>query len=181
MTGTTFIDLSKAFDTLRHSQIIETLGSCGVTGNLVGRKQSVRIQNVISAPQRITCGVPQGSMLRPLLFLVTFNDIGTFLKHSEIITYADSTVIYVEGTSIDCIQKKLQEDFNAVSIDPITNFKKGKTECMLFGTAQKVKNKSIEICNKSNQISNMKSYKCHVCSECTLVQSIRIMFVCLFT
>lgn len=172
MTGAVFIDLSKAFDTLGHSQIIETLASYGVTGNeqelftnyLFGRKQSVKIGNEISLPQNVTCGVPQGSILGPLLFLVTFNDIGSVLKHCEIITYADDTVIYVGDTSAKSIREKLQEDFTAItdwldSVDLITNYKKGKTECMLFGTSQKIKDNTIEIICKGNQIESTTSYK----------------------
>ena len=172
MTGSIFVDLSKAFDTLGHSQIIASLASYGVTGSekelfinyLFDRKQSVRIGNEISSPQNVTCGVPQGSILGPLLFLVTFNDIGSVLKHSEIITYADDTVIYVCDTSVQRIQEKLQEDFTALtdwleSTDLIINLKKGKTECMLFGTSQKIKNSQIEIACQGNQLATTTSYR----------------------
>ena len=129
-----FIDLSKAFDTLGHSQIIENLSSYGITGKendlltnyLFGRTQSVRIGNEISTPQPVVCGVPQGSILGPILFLVTSNDIASVLKHSKIITYADDTVIYISDSSTESVQRLLQEDFQRVdewlkSIDLITN------------------------------------------------------------
>ena len=62
------------------------------------------------------------------------------------------------------IRRNLQEDFTAItdwldSIDIITNLKKGKTECMLFGTPQKVKNSSIKITSKRKQIATKTSYK----------------------
>ena len=134
ITVAIFIDLSKAFDTLGYSQIIENLSSYGITGKendllinyLFGRTQSVRIGNEISTPQPVVCGVPQGSILGPLLFLVTFNDIASVLKHSKIITYADDTVIYISDSSTESVQRLLQEDFQRVdewlkSIDLITN------------------------------------------------------------
>ena len=85
------------------------------------------------------------------------------MSHSNIITYADDTVIYVSGKNKDEVQSKLQADYQAVSewfqsVDLITNMKKGKTECMLFGTVQKVKNKSLIIENNSKVVSNTVTY-----------------------
>ena len=172
LTGAVFIDLSKAFDTLGHGQILESLSSYGITGKekdlftnyLFGRKQSVRVGKEISPPQPVVCGVPQGSILGPLLFLLTFNDIGSVLRYSKIITYADDTVIYVSDTSKEIVQKNLQEDFHRVikwldSMDLVTNLKKVKTECMLFGTTQKLKNKTLEIKSNFDSISNTSTYK----------------------
>ena len=172
MTGAIFIDLSKAFDTLSHGQIVESLSSYGIYGTelelftnyLFNRTQSVRVGPEISNPEKITCGVPQGSILGPLLFLITFNDIATVLKHSNIITYADDTVIYFSGKSKESIQDRLQSDFNAIadwmeSMDLVTNMKKGKTEVMLFGTSQKVKNQSLDISYRFTKITNTTCYK----------------------
>ena len=93
---------------------------------MFGRTQSVRIGNEISTPQPVVCGVPQGSILGPLLFLVTSNEIASVLKHSKVITYADDTVIYISDSSTESVQRLLQEDFQRVdewlkSIDLITN------------------------------------------------------------
>ena len=119
VTGAISIDLSKAFDTLSHAQIIESLTSYGVTGTendlfvnyLFGRKQSVCYEKETSQHEAVTCGVPQGSILGQLLFLITFNDITSVLNHCNIITYADDTVIYVSGKSKDEVQSKLQAIF----------------------------------------------------------------------
>jgi len=167
------VDLSKAFDTLSHSQIIESLKSYGITGKandlftnyLFGRKQSVCFGAEISKQEPVTCGVPQGSILGPLLFLITFNDVSSVIKYSNIITYADDTAIYVSGKNRDEVQTKLQKDFLSVtkwldSKDLVINMKKGKTECMLFGTAQKIKNKTLEITNNhQHRVHIAKSYK----------------------
>jgi hypothetical protein len=172
MTGAIFIDLSKAFDTLSHAQITVNLSNYGIHGiesdlfvnYLFNRKQSVRIGQEISQAEKVTCGVPQGSVLGPLLFLLTFNDIESVLNHSKIITYADDTVIYFPGKSTLDIQIKLQEDFNAVvkwleSMDLVSNMKKGKTEVMLFGTTQKIQNNSLDIMYRFKKLSTTASYK----------------------
>ena len=171
VTGAIFIDLSKAFDTLSHAQIMESLTSYGVTGTenelfvnyLFGKKQTVCYEKEISKAEFVTCGVPQGSMLGPLLFLITFNDIHSVLSYSNLITYSDDTIIYVSGKNKDEVQSKLQTDFQAVSewfqsVDLIINMKKRKTECMLFGTVQKVKNKSLIRENNSKVVSHTVTY-----------------------
>lgn len=172
LTGAIFIDLSKAFDSLSHAQIIESLKSHGVTGiekelftdYLFGRKQTVKINNETSEPESVTCGVPQGSILGPLLFLITFNDIGSVLSNCKILTYADDTVIYVSGKTKDSIEKLLTDDFNRVADwlemnDLVINMKKGKTECMLFGTTQRIKNKTLDIDYRHQSLSFTNSYK----------------------
>ena len=131
------------------------MSSCGVEGiekefftdYLFNRKQTVCIGKETSDTQHVTCGVPQGSILGPLLFLVAFNGIGNTLRHCKIITYADDTVIYTSGKRKEDVEKALQEDFTSLADwlelnDLIINLKKGKTECTLFGTCQLVKKHS---------------------------------------
>ena len=158
MTGAIFVDLSKAFDTLSHSQIIENLTSYGIHDKekdllvdyLFNREQSVRIWQELSEPEKVNCGLPQGSILGPLLFLLTFNDIESVLEHSKIFTYADDTVIYFQAKTTSLIEDRLTKDFKSLadwleSMDLVCNMKKGKTEVMLFGTPQKIKNKSLKV------------------------------------
>ena len=82
IVGVLYVDLSKAFDTLSHSALLEKLKSFGITGDshnwftdyLFNRKQFCVVENCESKLLNITCGVPQGSILGPLLFLMFFND-----------------------------------------------------------------------------------------------------------
>ena len=119
------------------------------TNYLFNWKQVVQFGSVLSASCNVTCGVPEGSILGPLLFLLTFNDIESVLTHSQIMKYADDTVQYVPGKSIERIEECLSGDFKAVdtwleSMDSVYNMKKGKTEAMLFSTLQKIKHHNLK-------------------------------------
>ena len=91
LVGVLDVDLSKAFDTLSHSVLLEKLKSFGITGDshnwftdyLFNRKQFCVVENCESKLLNITCGVPRGSILELLLFLMFFNDFEKCLKRSQ--------------------------------------------------------------------------------------------------
>ena len=86
-----FIDLAKTFDTVNHKIIIKKLEYLGITGNLnkdfenylTNRKQRTTIENKTSDYRDITCGVPQGSILGPMLFLIYVNDLSNVIENCK--------------------------------------------------------------------------------------------------
>jgi hypothetical protein len=99
----------------------------------------VAYKGALSAPQDIFCGVPQGSILGPLLFLLHFNEMLTLLKHCKILMYADDTVLYYHHHNLEEIERAITEDLSTMSTwlqenELILNLKNGKTEIMVFGT-----------------------------------------------
>ena len=95
VSSLTTIDLSKAFDCIDHGLLLDKLSWHGVTdvewfrSYLNDRKQVVR-GGKLTLP--VTCGVPQGSILGPILFILFTNDIYTHIIHGRLISYADDTV-----------------------------------------------------------------------------------------
>ena len=151
LVGAIFIDLTKAFDTISHSVLINKLSSYGIHGQelnwftdyLFQRKQQVDLESVHSDEAPIFNGVPQGSILGPLLFILFLNDLPEQLKHSRIIKYADDTVIYLSDKDVVIIENELIEDLSRISTyfnenELIINLKKGKKEAMLFGTTKRL-------------------------------------------
>ena len=158
LVGAVFIDLSKAFDTVGHSILLSKLSSYGISGTeldwftnyLFNRSQQVILENIRSDITKITCGVPQGSILGPLLFLLHINDFEDTLRKSQTIMFADDTVIYYSSRSSCEIEQCLNDDLKNIATyfeanDLIINLDKGKTESMLFGTSAMLKIASLSL------------------------------------
>ena len=169
--GALFIDLSKAFDMVNHQLLVQKLYSLGIQNNencwfksyLNKRTQCVSINNSISASQFISSGVPQGSILGPLLFLLFINDMPVDLKHSVVDMYADDTLIYVCDKDVNVIENRLNEDINILCKWLENNLMKAnvnKTKFMLLGTPVKISHaRKISISMNNNEIEHVTCFK----------------------
>ena len=110
------LDFSKAFDKVNHLKLLYKLSQHGVKGNtlnwirsfLLGRTQAVVLEGERSAEAPVTSGVPQGSVLGPLLFLLYINDLPQNIQ-SQVRLFADDTAVYLTVTS--------SEDANTLQAD----------------------------------------------------------------
>ena len=109
-----FLDLKKAFDTVNHEILLEKLKACEIrelAGNwfrsyLEGRQQYCKL---------VTCGIPQGSCLGPLLFIVYLNDFEKCLKASKAVMYADDCQVSLASSSVDELVRKTQDELSNIS------------------------------------------------------------------
>ena len=118
-----FMDLSKAFDTINHDLMLAKLEAYGFSNNslqfmhnyLKNRKQRVQLNNSFSKMGKVKVGVPQGSIIGPLLFNIFINDFIYFIEHCNISNYADDNTMYGIGKDKETTKFLLDLDFQTVA------------------------------------------------------------------
>ena len=117
------IDLSKAFDSINHNLLLKKLHAYGVQGvelawfsnYLTERKQRVVMNGVPSQWAEISTGVPQGSILGPLLFVIFVNDLPSVVEECTVNLYADDTALYSVHSDPGELSRRVQEDLQRVA------------------------------------------------------------------
>ena len=143
--GMVVLDLRKAFDTVDHDILLAKLNAMGVksidwfSSYLKNRQQIVKIDCTHSDPLFMSHGVPQGSILGPLLYLCYVNDMSTSVS-CDLLLYANDSALIVSGKYPYAIAQSLSMELNTCSqwlVDNRLSLHLGKTEAMLLGSKKK--------------------------------------------
>ena len=151
-----FLDLKKAFDTVNRSILLSKLEMYGFNSKAINllscylshRTQICQLTNVYSGEREVICGIPQGSILGPLLFLISINDLPNCLECTTPRMFADDTNLTAVGEILDEVRERAGVDVGNVQQWLRANklsLNIGKTECVLIGSRHKTKHADTQL------------------------------------
>ena len=170
-TLATFIDFRKAFDCVQHRTLLSKLSQLNLGDSIINwissylssRVQRVFANNTCSSYMTILQGVPQGSVLGPLFYIVYANDLINVIKHCKVALYADDTVLYTASKNFNQSLSAMQTDITSISHWCMCNgisANTDKSKVMVLGTSKSLKSlPTYEIKFGDSLLSSVNSYK----------------------
>jgi Reverse transcriptase (RNA-dependent DNA polymerase) len=171
-----FVDFTKAFDTINHKILLEVLQNIGIRGPLLSwfknylseRKLIVKVAEEYSIPKEVNMGVPQGSNLGPLLYIIYVNYMFNIFENCQVYMFADDTVILTSHKDLDKAVSQMQKNFNQMhkwTHDNELIINSDKTKIMhICSPFNKDKHAAIDIIFHENSCLHSQGYQ--NCSDC---------------
>jgi hypothetical protein len=195
MSGVVFLDLKKAFDTVSHDILLKKLAYYNLSATsvkffqsyLFARNQYVYVNNSPSSNQTLSHGVPQGSILGPVLFAIFINDLPLCISSSNVQCdlLADDATVHTSKTKLTDITNDLQTSLNEITVWCYNNqmcLNPTKTKSMLIGTRQKLQNQpslSLNLTLNSELIEQVQEHRIlGVTVDSKLIWNSHIINVC---
>ena len=161
--GIASLDLSKAYDSISHTMLLNKLSKMGfseesllwIKSYLQDRKQIIQFKKFSSTEETVMAGIPQGSIIGPILFLCFTNDLAETFKTCKMVAYADDTQLIVEADTLQQLKKKLEEVIIIAQKWYEENSMKnniGKTEILIVNTKKHKHNIKIVVNDDGNQV-----------------------------